>query len=83
LKPGARVNLPVFPAPPPSYWKCRPCGALVEVAHNATDIIRCGACNARLGKAEDFLAKPPLLEKLRARPGKKPTPPGPAPRRSH
>ncbi|MBV9509016.1 MAG: hypothetical protein JO303_01890 [Caulobacteraceae bacterium] len=75
LKPGARVNLPDFPAPPPAIWKCRPCGAVVEVAHNASGVIRCGACNARLGKAEDFLAKPPLIEKLRARPGKKPPAP--------
>jgi hypothetical protein len=81
LKPGARTSLPAFPAPPPTYWKCKPCGAQVEVAHNATGFIRCGACNARLGKAEDFLAKPPLLERLRARPGKKPAPAAPAARR--
>jgi hypothetical protein len=78
LKPGARTSLPDFPAPPPTYWKCKPCGALVEVAHNATGFVRCPSCNARLGKAEDFNAKPPLLTKLRARPGKKPAPAKPA-----
>jgi hypothetical protein len=80
LKPGARTTLPDFPTPPPSYWKCKPCGATVEVAYNATGFIRCGACNARLGKAEHFISKPPLLEKLRARPGSKPTPPTPTAR---
>ena len=79
LKAGVKVNLPAFAVPAPSTWKCRPCGALVEVAHNAEGIVRCGACNARLGKAEDFLADPPLIEKLRAREAKKP-PVAPAPR---
>ena len=85
LKPGARLTLPDFPTPPPTYWKCKPCGATVALAYNAKDFIRCGACNARLGKAEDFLAKPPVLEKLRARPGKKPaaSPAAPRPRRPH
>ena len=74
LKPGARTSLPDFPTPPPTYWKCKPCGTLIEVAYNATGDIRCTSCNARLGKAEDFISKPPQLEKLRARPAKKPTP---------
>ena len=79
LKPGARTSLPDFPTPPPSLWKCKPCGTTVEVAYNATGDIRCGACNARLGKAEDFLAKPPNIDKLRARPApKKPAPAAPA-----
>ena len=82
LKPGARASLPDFPKPPPTLWKCKPCGTTVEVAYNATGDVRCTACNARLGKAEDFLAKPPNIDKLRARPApKKPAQaPAPAPR---
>jgi hypothetical protein len=80
LKPGARTSLPDFPTPPPALWKCKPCGTTVEVVYNATGDVRCPSCNARLGKAEDFLAKPPNQAKVRARPAPKKAPAKPAPR---
>lgn len=45
----------------PRVWRCKPCGALVEVAVDAApeSIVRCTTCNARLGRAELFLADPP------------------------
>ena len=63
------VTLPKPPGwkpPPPTVWKCKPCGARVEIAHDAAGVVRCPVCNARLGKAEDFLSDPPKAT-LRAR----------------
>jgi len=58
-------------APPPSLgsrWKCKPCGALVEVSglEAPTDEIRCPTCNAKLGLGADFQASPPP-RRIRAR----------------
>lgn len=41
---------------PPSRWKCKPCGAALEVAadRDPADTVRCPNCNARLGLAGDF-----------------------------
>lgn len=53
--------LPV-PAPAPvdvaERWKCKPCGALLEIDAALADeaVVRCPACNARLGRAEQFRA---------------------------
>ena len=57
---------PGWKPPPPALWKCKPCGSRLEVAHDAAGVIRCPSCNARLGKAEDFLSDPPKAT-LRAR----------------
>src|SRR5437879_4728852 len=37
-------------------WKCKPCGAPFEVSRTLQDqeVVRCPACNARLGRAEQF-----------------------------
>jgi hypothetical protein len=70
----ARAPTPPPAPPPPSYpWKCRPCGAGFEVAEELVDEdwVRCPKCNARLGRAGDFRAEPPRLEKLRARAAKR------------
>jgi len=63
---------PPAPPPPPSAWKCRPCGMGFDVAESMADEdwVRCPKCNARVGRAGDFRAG--NLEKLRARPGKRP-----------
>ncbi|HEX3919950.1 MAG TPA: hypothetical protein VHW60_21635 [Caulobacteraceae bacterium] len=55
------------PAPPPPRWKCKPCGALVELAADlpADDAVRCAKCGARLGLARDFA--PDGSGKVRAR----------------
>jgi hypothetical protein len=57
------------PAAPLHDWKCKPCGTSftpsAELAEE--DAVRCPSCNARLGRAVDFRADPPRLEKLRAR----------------
>ncbi len=47
--------VPPKPAPPPQ-WKCKPCGAVFEVADALSDdeVIRCASCNARLGLAGAF-----------------------------
>lgn len=58
------------PAPPaPPSWKCKPCGELFSPAACADEHkdVRCPRCNARLGPLDDFMAKPPRAEKLRAR----------------
>ena len=55
------VAAPV-PAPPPpeaprEVWKCKPCGAVVDLDAAAEDgTVRCGHCGARLGKLEAFLS---------------------------
>ncbi|MBV9994188.1 MAG: hypothetical protein JO127_03145 [Caulobacteraceae bacterium] len=67
LKSPPTVTLPFKVKP--LDWKCRPCGTLLQVAPDLADDepVRCPSCNARLGLARDFRAKPPNLEKLRAR----------------
>jgi DNA-directed RNA polymerase subunit RPC12/RpoP len=59
------------PAPnaPQTSWRCKPCGAVVEIASDLadTDTIRCQACGASLGKAGQFRSDPPQLQRLRAR----------------
>lgn len=44
------------PPPKPSRWKCKPCGAVVELTGREApdETIRCPACNARLGVVADF-----------------------------
>jgi DNA-directed RNA polymerase subunit RPC12/RpoP len=82
LKSGAAP--PVLAAasvpPPVTYvWKCKPCGTTVAPPAEGPDdeAVRCPACNARLGKAGDFRADPPPLDRLRARAVKAPPPPPP------
>jgi hypothetical protein len=57
------------PADPQPGWKCKPCGARIEVPLTGAPetIVRCPACNARLGRVEQFLADPPPATGLRAR----------------
>jgi DNA-directed RNA polymerase subunit RPC12/RpoP len=64
-------------APTAPSWKCKPCGepfAPTEAA-DADGDVRCPRCNARVGKLEDFTARPPRLAKLRARPMVRPAAP--------
>jgi hypothetical protein len=58
------------PAASPSRWKCKPCGALVEIAASMADeeAVRCPSCNARLGRVGQFRAEGPEQQKVRARP---------------
>ncbi len=53
---------------PPSKWKCKPCGAALEVAadRDPADTVRCPGCNARLGLAGDF-QDPNSTKRVRAR----------------
>jgi uncharacterized paraquat-inducible protein A len=50
-------------------WRCKPCGAPVEVAAalDGQDEVRCPACNALLGRADQFRSDPPQLQRIRAR----------------
>jgi uncharacterized paraquat-inducible protein A len=61
---------PKAPPPAPSRWKCKPCGALVEIAASMADeeAVRCPSCNARLGRVGQFRAEGPEQQKVRARP---------------
>jgi len=70
--PGLRPAKPKPAVKATPKWKCRPCGAGFDVPAEAgdEDAVRCPSCNARVGRAADFRADPPLLEKLRARPAK-------------
>ena len=66
------------PAPPPrAVWKCKPCGAVVDLdAVEQDGTVRCPACGARLGILEEFLKvgdDPP--PKVRARRAVLPPPP--------
>lgn len=68
--------------PASTRWKCKPCGASVEVAADfAEEHVRCPKCNARLGLTADFLSDPPKIQRLRARidNSKPPEPPKPPP----
>ena len=50
-------------------WKCKPCGTSFQVSGDLADedAVRCPSCNARLGRAGDFLGEPPALDRVRAR----------------
>lgn len=63
------LKLKIAPAAPPApalasepaagaRWKCKPCGGVVVITGDepADQEIRCPACNARLGLADDFHA---------------------------
>jgi DNA-directed RNA polymerase subunit RPC12/RpoP len=65
----ARPEPPPAPPAPQHAWKCRPCGTGFTPAPDLAeeDFVRCPSCNARLGRAADFRADPPNVEKLRAR----------------
>lgn len=70
---GPKPAAPPPPPAPPQYdWKCKPCGAGLSIEESLTDevVIRCPACNAKLGTVADFRAVPPPA-KLRARPTKR------------
>jgi hypothetical protein len=71
LRPKASAPAPA--PPPPQYdWKCKPCGAGLNVPDElpGEETVRCPNCNARLGTAADFRADPPP-SKLRARSAKR------------
>ena len=53
----------------PAAWRCKPCGAPVEVAVTLADEdeVRCPSCNALLGRASQFRSDPPQLQRVRAR----------------
>lgn len=69
-RPILRLKAAPKSAPTVSRWRCKPCGAAVEIASDlpADAVIRCPACNARLGMASQFLSDPPQLQRVRARP---------------
>jgi DNA-directed RNA polymerase subunit RPC12/RpoP len=75
---------PLVAAPPPQpeaqeVWKCKPCGAVVDLAGvSPGEDVRCGSCGARLGKLEAFLSGEEA-PKVRARKAVLPPPPPPAP----
>jgi DNA-directed RNA polymerase subunit RPC12/RpoP len=75
--PGSVPRPAAAPAPVAYTWKCRPCGAAFTPPSEGPDdeAVRCPSCNARLGKAGDFRADPPPLERLRARAVKVSPPP--------
>ncbi len=53
---------------PAERWKCRPCGASFEVAgaRSVDEVVRCPACNARLGRVGQFRAGGPTVRARRA-----------------
>jgi len=65
LTPKSLAPAPAKPAP---TWKCKPCGASLQVDGALADdaAVRCPSCNARLGLAADFRQEPPGA-KVRAR----------------
>jgi hypothetical protein len=76
------LSLKLSPPKAPVWrWKCKPCGAALEIGADLADAdaVRCPACNARLGRAEQFRADPPDA-KVRARrvEGEAKPPPPPA-----
>jgi DNA-directed RNA polymerase subunit RPC12/RpoP len=66
LKLKSVLNLQISD-PPTVAWKCKPCGAAVELTTDAPDdaVVRCRSCRARLGTAGDF--REGSSDKLRAR----------------
>ena len=75
---------PLVAAPPPpeaakEVWKCKPCGAVVDLeAAVPGEPVRCASCGARLGTLEAFLSGEEA-PKVRARKAVLPPPPPPAP----
>lgn len=74
---------PLVTAPPPAeakeVWKCKPCGAVVDLdAVQPGEPVRCGSCGARLGKLEAFLSGEEA-PKVRARKAVLQPPPPPPP----
>lgn len=72
LPEGVKPRAPAPPPPPQYDWKCKPCGAGFSIEDSLTPevIIRCPACNAKLGTVADFRTEP-LPTKVRARSVKK------------
>ena len=70
------------PAEPREVWKCKPCGAVVDLdIAQADQPVRCAACGARLGTLDAFLSGDPA-PKVRARRAvltPPPAPPAPPP----
>ena len=63
------LSLKASPVKAPVWrWKCKPCGAALEIGADLADAdaVRCPACNAKLGRAEQFRSDPPDA-KVRAR----------------
>ncbi|HEX3365001.1 hypothetical protein [Phenylobacterium sp.] len=56
-------------APPAAGWRCKPCGAVVDVNSGLADAdeVRCPSCGALLGRAGQFRSDPPQLQRIRAR----------------
>jgi uncharacterized paraquat-inducible protein A len=56
------------PAAPVIRWKCKPCGTPFEVPAELGDdqSVRCPACNARLGRADQFRAGDAAVRARRA-----------------
>ena len=72
LRVEAPAPAPVKAPPVPSVrWKCKPCGANVPLTGTEApeETIRCPACNARLGTAEDFAANSPRVRARRIEAG--------------
>lgn len=77
------VAAPPPPAAPQEVWKCKPCGAVVDLENAQPDQpVRCASCGARLGTLEAFLSGDPA-PKVRARRAvlapPPPAPPAPPP----
>ena len=64
----AAATSPGLVREPELAWKCRPCGALLEIRPDLADndIVRCPACNARIGKAGDLRTDDLPAAKVRA-----------------
>jgi DNA-directed RNA polymerase subunit RPC12/RpoP len=67
--PAALEGLRPTPAAEPrEVWKCKPCGAVVDLtAAQPGEAVRCGNCGARLGLLEQFLESGDEPPKVRAR----------------
>ena len=68
-RPFARPQTAAPPPAPVGEWKCKPCGAALNVPADLPDeeSVRCPSCNARLGLASDFRMDPPNISRLWAR----------------
>ena len=71
IRPKIAPTRPAPPAPEVFGWKCKPCGTGFNVASSLEDtaVVRCPACNAKIGLAAEFRADP-IPARLRARPVK-------------
>lgn len=79
-RPVLRLKTAPPPSRPPSRWRCKPCGGVVVLTGREadTDVIRCPACNARLGVAAKFYGDPAEVARVRARPDAGPIPAAPS-----